>query len=87
MKNKLFEHLHNKQNIFLTGGAGVGKTTLVNENIDMFQKDSRKVAKLASTGIAATLINGQTLHSFFDLGIYNHISELQQSSKIIITKK
>ncbi len=87
MKNLLFNHLSNNQNIFLTGGAGTGKTTLVNEIIDLFELDCKKVAKLASTGMAATLINGQTVHSFFDLGIYNNISELEQSAKIKITKK
>ncbi len=87
MKNILFNHLNSNQNVFLTGGAGTGKTTLVNEIIDLFEFDCKKVAKLASTGMAATLINGQTVHSFFDLGIYNNISELEQSSKIKITKK
>lgn len=87
MKNILLNHLNNNQNIFLTGGAGVGKTTLVNDIIEAYEKDSKNIAKLASTGMAATLINGQTLHSFFDLGIYNNILELEQSSKIKITKK
>lgn len=87
MKNTIVTHLYNNQNIFLTGGAGVGKTTLVNDIIDTFEKDSKKIAKLASTGMAATLINGQTLHSFLELGICNDLSELEQSSKIKITKK
>lgn len=87
MKKSIITHLYNNQNIFLTGGAGVGKTTLVNEIIDTFEKDSKKIAKLASTGMAATLINGQTLHSFLELGICNNLFELEQSSKIKITKK
>ncbi|WP_345992301.1 AAA family ATPase [Sulfurimonas sp. HSL-1716] len=87
MKNIVVDHLYNNQNIFLTGGAGVGKTTLVNEIIETFEKDSKKIAKLASTGMAATLINGQTLHSFLEIGICNNLSELEQSSKIKISKK
>ncbi len=87
MKNTIITHLYNNQNIFLTGGAGVGKTTLVNEIIDTFEKDSKKIAKLASTGMAATLINGQTLHSFLELGICNNLSELEQSSKLKVSKK
>lgn len=71
-----------KQNIFLTGGAGVGKTTITREVISLFEQDTKKVAKLASTGMAATLIEGQTLHSFFDLGIASSIAELELNAKL-----
>ncbi len=74
-------------NIFLTGGAGVGKTTLTREIINMYEQQGKKVAKLASTGMAATLIGGQTLHSFFDLGIASNLEELQRSKKLAIPKK
>ena len=61
----ILEKLQSRQNIFLTGGAGVGKTTTTRAIIEAFEQDAKKVAKLASTGMAATLIGGQTLHSFF----------------------
>ncbi len=79
--------LNSKQNIFLTGGAGVGKTTITKEIIKNFENEHKKVAKLASTGIAATLINGQTLHSFLDLGIASSLKELEINSKLDISKK
>ena len=79
--------LEKKQNVFLTGGAGVGKTTTTLEIIKYFEDEAKKVAKLASTGMAATLINGQTLHSFLDLGIASNISELEQNKKFDIKKK
>jgi len=79
--------LKNKQNIFLTGGAGVGKTTLTREIIEHYESEAKKVAKLASTGMAATLIAGQTLHSFLDLGIASNIEELVQNGKHEIKKK
>jgi ATP-dependent exoDNAse (exonuclease V) alpha subunit len=74
-------------NIFITGGAGVGKTTLTSNLIATYETNGKKVAKLASTGMAATLLGGQTLHSFFELGIASSLEELQMSKKLSISKK
>jgi len=83
----IVEKLNSKQNIFLTGGAGVGKTTITRDVIKQYEEDAKKVAKLASTGMAATLINGQTLHSFLDLGIAGDLEELERNGKLEIKKK
>jgi len=50
------------KNLFITGNAGTGKSTLLE-----YFKDStkKKVAVLAPTGVAALNIEGQTIHSFF----------------------
>jgi ATP-dependent DNA helicase PIF1 len=79
--------LQRNGNIFLTGGAGVGKTTITREVIKAYEAEGKRVAKLASTGMAATLISGQTLHSFLDLGIASNLQELEQRGKIEIKKK
>jgi len=81
------DKLLQNQNVFLTGGAGVGKTTITREVIEHFENEAKKVAKLASTGMAATLIGGQTLHSFLDLGIASDIEELEANGKFGIKKK
>lgn len=81
------DKLMSKQNVFLTGGAGVGKTTITREIIEHFESEAKKVAKLASTGMAATLIGGQTLHSFLDLGIASDVEELESNGKYEIKKK
>lgn len=50
------------QNLFITGNAGTGKSTL----LEHFKKTTLKnVANLAPTGVAALNIEGQTIHSFF----------------------
>ena len=79
--------LYTKNNVFLTGGAGVGKTTITRAVIKEYEAQAKKVAKLASTGMAATLINGQTLHSFFDFGIASDKEALQTNAKYEIKKK
>ncbi len=49
-------------NVFLTGKAGTGKSTL----IQFFRENTKKkVIVLAPTGIAALNVKGQTIHSFF----------------------
>ena len=53
---------HTRRNIFITGRAGTGKSTL----LDYFQRTTKKkVAVLAPTGVAALNVKGQTIHSFF----------------------
>lgn len=54
------------ESIFLTGGAGTGKTSVINEFIR--RNPERGIVRLGTTGGAAQLINGQTLHRFFRLG-------------------
>lgn len=56
-----------KPNVFVTGGAGSGKSYLIRH----FQRaiDIREYPILASTGAAAVLVGGRTFHSFFGLGI------------------
>ena len=57
-------------NVFITGGAGVGKTHLIKCIVlDMVKQDKRH-AILAPTGVAALQICGSTLHHYFGLRVY-----------------
>ncbi len=50
------------KNLFITGRAGTGKSTL----LQLFRNATRKkVVVLAPTGVAALNVRGQTIHSFF----------------------
>lgn len=60
---------------FLTGPAGSGKTTLLNKFIDWCHQQTLNVAVTASTGIAATHMNGTTIHSWSGIGIKAQMSE------------
>ena len=51
-----------KTNLFVTGRAGTGKSTL----LQLFRNTThKKTVVLAPTGIAALNVKGQTIHSFF----------------------
>jgi ATP-dependent exoDNAse (exonuclease V) alpha subunit len=62
-----FEMLESGENVFLTGGAGSGKSYLV--RCFREQVNPKTFPLLASTGAAAVIIGGRTFHSFFGLGI------------------
>ena len=50
------------RNVFITGKAGTGKSTL----LDYFRSVTGKnIVVLAPTGVAALNVRGQTIHSFF----------------------
>jgi ATP-dependent DNA helicase PIF1 len=61
-------------NVFLTGAPGAGKTYVLNQFIKRSERAGRKVAVTASTGIAASHLNGTTIHSWSGLGILDYLS-------------
>ena len=61
-------------NVFLTGPPGSGKTFLLNKYIDYLRGKRREVAVTASTGIAATHMNGVTIHSWSGMGIKEELT-------------
>ena len=63
------------QNVFLTGSAGSGKTYTLNQYIDYLRARRVPVAVTASTGIAATHMNGTTIHSWSGIGIKDELSD------------
>jgi len=67
--------LKNGYSVFLTGPAGSGKTYILNEFIAWLKRKGVAVAVTASTGIAATHLNGTTIHSWSGLGIKDALSK------------
>jgi ATP-dependent exoDNAse (exonuclease V) alpha subunit len=66
-QERALELLRSGENVFLTGGAGSGKSYLIRHF--MQELDLKQTPILASTGAAAVLLGGRTFHSFFGLGI------------------
>ena len=53
-------------NLFITGKAGTGKSVLLQYFV---KHTSKQVAVVAPTGVAALNVGGQTIHSFFSMGL------------------
>ncbi len=62
-------------NACLTGPAGSGKTYLLNQYIEYLKKKKVKVGVTASTGIAATHLDGRTIHSWSGIGIKDELTD------------
>src|SRR5579862_4194903 len=70
-----FDLLKMGKNIFLTGAAGAGKTYLLNKYINYLREHNVEVAVTASTGVAATHLQGSTIHSWSGIGIKDNLNE------------
>lgn len=71
----LFELLeHTNRSVFLTGRAGTGKTTFLQ---DFVQKTDKKFAIVAPTGIAAINAGGTTIHSMFGLPLTTFVPTVE----------
>jgi predicted ATPase len=61
--------LNSKQNLFLTGAAGTGKSHVIKLFREVKKLKNENIPMVASTGAAALLVNGVTFNSYFGLGI------------------
>ena len=65
-QQRVLQRLWAGDSLFLTGGAGTGKTYLIQRFVEKSQK---KILLFAPTGKAAVNLGGVTLHSFFKASI------------------
>jgi len=59
-----------KENIFLTGSPGTGKSHTLKKIISHYKDENRIIGITSTTGCSAILIGARTLHSFLKLGIH-----------------
>ena len=74
-QEKALAILKSGKNAFLTGSAGTGKTYVLNQYISYLKERKITVAVTASTGIAATHMNGMTIHSWSGIGVKEFVSQ------------
>ena len=79
------EIMKSGHNVFLTGRPGSGKTYLLNKFIQFLRQKDIPIGVTASTGIAATHLNGMTIHSWCGMGVLNEIDD--ENLKKILRKK
>jgi len=82
---KALEAIKSDENIFLTGSAGTGKTSLINYYKAHYNP---KIPVVCSTGVAAVLVGGRTFASFWGIGIMDEpldviIARIQQNKKMV----
>ncbi len=74
------------ENLFVTGRAGTGKSTLLNY---LSENTSKQIVICAPTGVAALNVGGQTIHSLFRLPIGviadNDIDQSAELRKLLST--
>ena len=75
LQNEALDILKMGHNVYLTGAAGSGKTYVINQYIKYLKENNIAVGVTASTGIAATHMNGMTIHSWAGLGIKEVLPE------------
>jgi ATP-dependent DNA helicase PIF1 len=65
--------LESGQSVLLTGAAGTGKTYVLNQFIKRARAEGKSVAVTATTGLAATHLNGNTLHAWSGIGVKDEL--------------
>ena len=63
------------ESVLLTGPAGSGKTYVLSEFIRLAKKQGKHISVTATTGLAATHLNGNTVHSWSGMGIHSELPQ------------
>ena len=68
MQLKAYNSIKTGKNVFLTGSAGTGKTSVIKSYVNDYSM-IRKIAVTSTTGTSALLLGGTTLHSYLKIGL------------------
>ncbi|MDN5819568.1 MAG: PIF1 family DEAD/DEAH box helicase [bacterium] len=63
------------ESVLLTGPAGSGKTSALNQFVRLAKADGKHVSITATTGLAATHLGGTTIHSWSGIGIHDELPD------------
>jgi hypothetical protein len=82
-----FKILKQGHNVLLTGFAGSGKSYLLEKFASWARGNNKNIVMTATTGIAATNINGKTIHNYSNLGISERIDLENEENVIALANK
>lgn len=68
-QKRFFETFFDGYNVFLTGGAGTGKSFCIKTLTEFLKEEGIVFGLTASTGVAALAIDGSTIHSWAGIGL------------------
>lgn len=69
---RAFNLVKKGENLFITGEAGTGKSTLLRKIVEELQ-GKKTIAVLAPTGVAAENVKASTIHHFFDFNPFLYL--------------
>ena len=83
----IFNKYLNKENIFISGPGGSGKSYIIKYIYNHAEKNNKKIKVCALTGCAAILLKckATTIHSFSGIGIAN--KSIEEITKNVIENK
>ena len=90
-QNEALAILESGQSVLLTGAAGTGKTHLLRKFIKRARSGGKSVSVTATTGLAATHLNGSTIHAWSGIGVHDelprgHLQKISKQRRDIIAK-
>src|ERR1044072_7053905 len=67
--------LESGRSVLLTGAAGAGKTYTLNQFIKRARQRGESIAVTATTGLAATHLNGTTINAWSGIGVQSNFDK------------
>lgn len=82
-----FDLINKGCNVFIHGKPGTGKTTFIEQAVEMLRLQGKNVILLAPTGVAARHLKGQTLHSYFRINPKDIYADLMPDTRRQLFRK
>lgn len=87
-QQKAFDAILDGKNIFITGAAGTGKSYLIEQITEYCNQHGKNLSVTATTGVAASKINGMTLHGWAGIGLgdkaaYSYTKDIKKKKDTI----
>ena len=86
-QNNVITEVFNGNNVLLMGSGGTGKSTLIKYITKICSEQNIKIGITASTGSAAVLIDGKTVHSYLGIGLAKESPQVLAKSVVYKYKK